>query len=238
MLRTDPRHPQRITVLTAIVVLLVVVGAGLLIVATPGWSARELGVVVAVQRVENPVFDVVALTVAAVFGPVGAAMIVAIALVWAALLTRSWRIPVRLLTVIAAPWGCAEAIKLIVRRPRPDAAALPAMIVREPVSFSYPSGHTAFAAALVCGLILVMVPVHRRAVAIVPGAAVVLVTAWSRVYLGVHYPTDVAAAMLLVPVIVIAVERMTRGLAGPGTAVRFLEPSQSRSARVGRGGPP
>jgi len=96
----------------------------------------------------------------------------------------------------------------VVERPRPDPSLLSPAVIPDPSSFSYPSGHTAFAAALVCALILVLAPVGARAVPIVAGAVIVVLTAWSRVYLGVHYPTDVAASMLLVPVTAVALDRV------------------------------
>ena len=74
--------------------------------------------------------------------------------------------------------------KLLVRRRRPVRASLPALI-RVPRSTSFPSGHSASAFAFatgVCSEIPALAPV------LVPLAAAV---AYSRVYTGVHYPSDV-----------------------------------------------
>jgi len=76
--------------------------------------------------------------------------------------------------------------KLLVRRPRPSSRERPTLI-RTPRSTSFPSGHTAAAFAFVAGAsaeLPVLAPV------LIPLAGTV---AYSRVYTGVHYPSDVAA---------------------------------------------
>ncbi|MBN9155770.1 MAG: phosphatase PAP2 family protein [Microbacterium sp.] len=210
-----PRPRWRIATAGAAAALTVTLVAGWAIVAAPSWSATEVRIVAAVHGDANGLADVVALTVNSAFGPGGAVLVSLIALTWTVMLRRSWRPAVRMLAVLVIPWGCAEIIKAVVQRPRPDAALLSTLIVAEPRSYSYPSGHTAFAAALACAVVLVLFRPHSRsrAVAVAAGALVVLVTAWSRVYLGVHYPTDVAASMFVVPVVAVAVHRLTAGRA-------------------------
>ena len=80
------------------------------------------------------------------------------------------------------------ALKLVVRRKRPALDKLPALI-STPTALSFPSAHasSSFAAA-------------RAYSALVPGGplyAVAVAMALSRVYLGVHYPSDIAAGALL-----------------------------------------
>ncbi len=210
----DTRSKVRATAV-AVAALGLVVVVGLLIVASPSWSASEVRVVAAVHDASNGVFDIIALAVNSGFGPVGAALIVLILVAWVAVLRRSWRDATLLLLVLVVPWSLAETIKIIVQRPRPDPSAMTtALIVPDPSSFSYPSGHTAFATALVSAVVLVLVTRRRRnvLVASVIGGAVILITAWSRVYLGVHYPTDVTASIVVVIAVAIAVHRWTADL--------------------------
>jgi undecaprenyl-diphosphatase len=81
----------------------------------------------------------------------------------------------------------ALAVKAIVNRPRPHIDPL----VRVPTDWSFPSGHaaTSFAGATMLSLFF------PRLAPVLYGLAVAI--AFSRVYVGVHYPLDVAAGAVL-----------------------------------------
>lgn len=187
-------HPRAL-VITSVLALCAVVGFGLVIARTPGWSATEIGIVQWLSVQHTPFFDGIAVTIAWLFDP---AMVVAISVVSAVLIGLGTRDPARALTflgMIAVAWGGSEVVKWIVQRPRPDATMLAHPLLTEH-SFSYPSGHTCFVVALGLAVIfLVRDHRYRRAVIIVAALATVLV-AVSRVYLGVHYPTDVLASIV------------------------------------------
>lgn len=83
-------------------------------------------------------------------------------------------------------------MKNIVCRPRPCSVFTDfPMLIARPTSYSFPSGHTSssFAAALILTLR------HKKIgwLAYIPAALI----AFSRIFLFVHYPTDVFAGMLL-----------------------------------------
>jgi membrane-associated phospholipid phosphatase len=80
------------------------------------------------------------------------------------------------------------AIKGVVRRKRPALEDLPALIAT-PTALSFPSAHasSSFAAARAFSALLPAVPLYGVASAM----------AVSRVYLGVHYPTDIAVGAVL-----------------------------------------
>ena len=83
-------------------------------------------------------------------------------------------------------------LKLIVARARP---ALPHPVAHAS-GYSFPSGHALNSFLCVGILILVFLPVLRpagKAVAYTVGAALVLLTGYDRVALGVHYVSDVLA---------------------------------------------
>ena len=82
-------------------------------------------------------------------------------------------------------------VKLVVNRQRPSQAEFGTFTT------SFPSGHTAFAAATGVALVLQCdEPGTRRAAWVTAGAAT-LGMAWSRTYLQLHWLTDVAAGGLL-----------------------------------------
>jgi membrane-associated phospholipid phosphatase len=89
---------------------------------------------------------------------------------------------------VAATYVLNAAIKGVVRRRRPALEGLPALIAT-PTQLSFPSAHasSSFAAAHAFAPLLPRTPL--LAVAAAMGA--------SRVYLGVHYPSDIAAGALL-----------------------------------------
>lgn len=109
------------------------------------------------------------------------------------LLRRQWSFLVILLAVIIGETLITEFLKSLFARARPD--FLPHYV--EATSESFPSGHSASAAAvyLTLGLMLANLT-GRRAIRIytliVTGVMIVLI-GLSRIYLGVHYPTDVVA---------------------------------------------
>ena len=67
----------------------------------------------------------------------------------------------------------------------------------DPESFSFPSGH-AFFALTFCGALLLIFARRRKLTpfGVASAAALVIAIGWSRIYLGVHYPSDVAAGYL------------------------------------------
>jgi decaprenylphosphoryl-5-phosphoribose phosphatase len=106
-----------------------------------------------------------------------------------AALDRPRRAPWRRATVaVAAAYGANQVLKLAVRRPRPQLADLPPLI-RTPTQLSFPSAHAATSAAAVHAFasLLPRAPLRLAASAM----------ALSRLYLGVHYPSDIVAGVAL-----------------------------------------
>ncbi len=94
-------------------------------------------------------------------------------------------------------WNLALDLKYVVQRARP--------VVEDAVShapgYSFPSGHAANAAAAATVVSIMVWPLLRsraaRCATVGVACMVVLVTALDRVFLGVHFPSDVAAGVLL-----------------------------------------
>lgn len=90
--------------------------------------------------------------------------------------------------VVAFTYALNTAIKAVVRRRRPAFEDLPALVAT-PTALSFPSAHAAssFAAVRAYAGLLPRGPLLAAAA----------VMGWSRVYLGVHYPSDITAGALL-----------------------------------------
>jgi undecaprenyl-diphosphatase len=114
------------------------------------------------------------------------------------LLLRRWKRPADDLALIVIAAGSAVlplVTKVIVARPRPAIDPLSHLS-----SLSFPSEHTTQAAAVYLTIAIMLsqgLARGWREAAIALGIVIALAVAWSRVYLGVHYPTDVIAGLLL-----------------------------------------
>jgi undecaprenyl-diphosphatase len=114
-----------------------------------------------------------------------------------ALVGKHWRLAAFLLFALAVEAGSYRATTLVVHRHRPGVHRLEKL----PVDASYPSGHTAAAIAVYCGIALLVTSriTNRTAqVAIWLVAALIPVfVAFSRMYRGMHHPLDVAGGVLI-----------------------------------------
>jgi membrane-associated phospholipid phosphatase len=114
------------------------------------------------------------------------------------LLLRRWKRPaddIALVVIAAGSAALPSVVKLIVARPRPAIEHLSHL-----TSLSFPSEHATQAAAIYLTIaIMLSKGLNRgwRELVIVIAVLIALAVAWSRVYLGVHFPTDVIAGLLL-----------------------------------------
>ncbi len=114
------------------------------------------------------------------------------------LLLRRWKRPADDIALVVIAAGSALlpfVVKLFVARPRPTVEHLSHLS-----SLSFPSEHTTQAAAIYLTIAIMLSQSLTRGwreAAIALGVVIALVVAGSRVYLGVHYPTDVTAGLML-----------------------------------------
>ncbi len=192
--------------------ILLLVLAGLAIAASPSVTAGDLAVIRAIEAARTPFVDAVALTDSVVFSPVGALLIVAgvSAFAWFGLRRPGAAVAFAALALI--PWLGSTVVKDIVRRPRPLSADLPHHVLTDS-GFSFPSGHTSFAVALGLALLIVFGSGRLRRPLLACAVAVPLLTAFSRVYLGVHNPSDVLASLAYATAAVLLVLALLRRFA-------------------------
>ncbi len=142
-----------------------------------GWD-RQLERWVVAHRVGafDPVVEGV--TYAGTYGAVWLAIAAVCALVWRRPEVFVWTLVADVVAVLMA-----SALQAMIPRARPHADALVAV----PQSHSFPSGHAT--SSFACATVLAaFVPRWRTLL-----YALAALVAWSRVYVGVHYPVDVLA---------------------------------------------
>jgi undecaprenyl-diphosphatase len=111
-------------------------------------------------------------------------------------------------------WLCAGlggsvlgvSIKLLWHRPRPHLwdSSYP-----YPKDFSFPSGHAMASMTFIAMLVLLLWKTRWRLPALVFGGLFVFGIGWTRLYLGVHYPSDVLAGWMLAIAWVIGLKELS-----------------------------
>lgn len=148
-----------------------------------------------VQTRTDPATDF-AIVVNAVLAPLGAICILLLIGSWLAF-KRGLVTALAFVFVGGAGWLSSTIGKQVVHRPRPSAEHMLDLVSENGLD-SYPSGHTAIAIALAWSLGLIVArPGRSRRLTIGIGLAFAVIVGLSRVYLGVHYPTDVIGSFLI-----------------------------------------
>lgn len=126
-------------------------------------------------------------------GPVGAICILLVLGGWLAFEKRKQALA--FMVVCAGGWLSSTVAKQIVSRPRPQTENMLSAVTKTGLD-SFPSGHTAFAVSLAWSIgLMVARPGRSRRLTIPIGLAGAVVVGLSRIYLGVHYPTDVLGSL-------------------------------------------
>ncbi|KOT31136.1 membrane protein [Streptomyces caelestis] len=141
--------------------------------------------------------------------------------------TRAFAIAALAPLATAVAYVCSEVLKSVVTQERPCRAvtgAAPSLAECPPHGdWSFPSNHATIAGASALALVLV-----RHALVLLT-APLALLLAFSRVFVGVHYPHDVAAGLLLGAVVALTAVRL-----GTRPAVRLTETMRASSASTAR----
>ncbi len=193
--RASERAPRRDgLIVLGLVMAAIGLLAGFVVTGIGAAHTGELGVDEAISQHRSSVLTAIALFVNIALGPVVAPLVLLVMCGFLWTRDRFVAVTVGGLTIVG--WLSVEIGKALVHRTRPPGASVHAL-VSETAADSYPSGHTAFAAAAVFAVAAALVLRHRstRLVWLV-GLPFIAVVALSRLYLGVHYVTDVIASVV------------------------------------------
>lgn len=175
------------------VILALLVGFGAL--AEDVWErepfAWDRSLMDAVHTLALPWLDTVMVAATHLGSPL--AMQVVAAVVALALYARRHRRHAAFVITSSVGAGLLNGIaKLFFQRPRPD-LWVPLVLMHDS---SFPSGHAMVSMAIALALVTLAWPTRWRWPSLVAGALFVAIVGASRVYVGVHYPSDVAAGWL------------------------------------------
>ncbi|WP_052663743.1 phosphatase PAP2 family protein [Psychromicrobium lacuslunae] len=179
---------------SAIFLLLLVLAIGLSVKYLPGITTAELGIDQQLSRMHTAPLDAFARVLEFVFGPLfGPVLVLLIGLgVW--LVRRRALDGLAFMLLACSGWVFSEVFKLIIARQRPDQSLLFDPLSPETGSNSFPSGHTCFAVALALAFYFLLPPGKWRGLVTILGSLTAIAVAWSRLYIGVHYLSDVIAS--------------------------------------------
>lgn len=144
-----------------------------------------------IHQFTNPIFDQAAITLA-YLGGMPAAIVLMLLMVGYSAYRKSKNILFILISMIGAA-SISWLLKVLVDRPRP---MLWPRLVRD-YGASFPSGHSVYAAGFAALFILLCWRTKWRYTVSGLALAWMLLMGLSRVYLGVHYPSDVLAGWAL-----------------------------------------
>jgi membrane-associated phospholipid phosphatase len=219
--RRSNRRLIVILVICVIVVLLVLL-VGILVTKSASYTAGETHILASVAASRVPAIVNASLGLNWIFSPPIAVIVgvVSAGIVFA--ITRRWLTVLHFGILVLGTWLSSEVIKVIVHRPRPQAGVADTL-VPNPDPDSYPSGHVCFAVGLGFAILVLVMRSRVRAIVAVLAILVALATALSRIYLGIHYPTDVVASLVFAAAAFVALEALWR---------RFVEPAPRSDDRA------
>jgi undecaprenyl-diphosphatase len=114
-----------------------------------------------------------------------------------------------------AALAVAQVVNKIVDRSRPYVAMPDAhVLIARSADASFPSDHSTAAGAVAVGLVIAGAALGSRRLGIIAAVAAVLL-AFSRVYVGVHYPSDVLAGLAIGGVVAVVFAPLAKRLLTP-----------------------
>jgi membrane-associated phospholipid phosphatase len=198
-----------LTIVICVVVVILVIVAGIALTHSTSDTTAETHLLASIAASRIASFVSISLAVDWLFSPpialiVGVVAAAAVFVVW-----RSWVTVLHFALLVLGTWLGSEVVKYIVHRPRPT-AKLADTLVPNPDPDSYPSGHVCFAVGLGLAFFVLAIRSRVRVIVAVLAILLALITAGTRVYLGIHYPSDAFASLVFGVAAFVGIETLWR----------------------------
>jgi undecaprenyl-diphosphatase len=151
-------------------------------------TALDDAILLAIHSIASPQLDVL-VTILTQLGSLIGVVALTAGIAGLFVVRREWRRAAILIIAVGGASALNLVLKVLFARTRPD---LWTHLVKE-ASYSFPSGHAMASMALAAGLVVALWHSRYRWHAIIAGGLYALVIAFTRLYLGVHFPTDIIA---------------------------------------------
>ncbi len=189
----------------------------------------DVPILMAIHKTSQAQLDVFAATLTK-FGSISIVypIVTAIALVF--LFSKRWRSLAYLYTVIVGSSFISYTTKVIMHRARPH---LWESFYPPELDYAFPSGHAMTSMALAAGLVILTWGSFWCWLFLIIGSLYVLAIAWTRLYLGVHFPSDILAGWLVSIAWAIGVSLLIKPHLTDANAVNDDEPSDTELSTNG-----
>jgi membrane-associated phospholipid phosphatase len=151
----------------------------------------DVQILLSINATSNPKLDFVA-TILTKFGVFWGVFPVAFAIAIFLLIQRKWRPLAYLIPTLLGSIVINRTAKLLLHRVRPHLWQSPA----PEFDYGFPSGHAMSSMTLVAALVILTWGTRWFWFVLVVGTIFVIAIAWTRLYLGVHYPSDILAGWM------------------------------------------
>lgn len=151
----------------------------------------DVPLLLAIHSTANPQLDVVAATLTR-FGVFWGVFPIATVTALVLFSRRQWRSLTYLSTTLVGSIIINRTAKVLLHRVRPHLWESPA----PEFDYGFPSGHAMSSMTLVAALVILTWGSRWRWLVLIVGVIFVLVIGWTRLYLGVHYPSDILAGWM------------------------------------------
>lgn len=151
----------------------------------------DVPILLAIHKTATPQLNVFAATLTN-FGVFWGVFPVAFVVGLVLLLRRQWRRSAYLITTLLGSIVINRTAKALLHRVRPHLWESPA----PEFDYGFPSGHAMSSMTLVAALVILAWGSRWRWPVFILGSVFVLAIGWTRLYLGVHYPSDILAGWM------------------------------------------